>query len=148
MSALYAVLNPVVKCLLRSPLHGLMSRNTMIVRYTGRRSGKTFEIPISYAVIDGALVGFTAREGRWWRNFEQGGSAQLLVAGSWRDATAEALETGDTGVQTLLAGFLRAVPRDAAPAGVGMQGGEPVAADVTDAAGRLIALRFHPKEAL
>jgi hypothetical protein len=38
--------NPIVIHLLRSPLHGLMSESTMLVTYTGHRSGRT------YATVD------------------------------------------------------------------------------------------------
>ncbi len=55
--------NPVVIRLLRSPLHGVMSGYTMLITFTGRRSGKEYTTPIS-DVRDGEeeLLTVRARE--------------------------------------------------------------------------------------
>ncbi len=37
--------NPIMMWLLRSPLHGMLSSSTMIITYTGRKSGKMFSTP-------------------------------------------------------------------------------------------------------
>ena len=42
--------NPFVGALLRSPLHGFMSNSTMLLTYTGRKSGKTYTTPVSSAL--------------------------------------------------------------------------------------------------
>lgn len=44
--------NPVVIWLLRSPFHGLIDKNTVLITFTGRKSGKSYTFPISY-VRDG-----------------------------------------------------------------------------------------------
>jgi len=41
-------LNPLMRALLRSPLHGLLSGMLMLLSYTGRKSGKVYTIPIGY----------------------------------------------------------------------------------------------------
>ena len=46
--ALYRDINPSVRFLLRSPLHGLMSGNTLLLEFTGRKSGRALSTPISY----------------------------------------------------------------------------------------------------
>ena len=40
--------NPIVAGILRSPLHGVMSKSVMLLTYRGRRSGRIFTTPISY----------------------------------------------------------------------------------------------------
>jgi hypothetical protein len=35
-----------MRALLRSPLHGLLSGMLMLLSYTGRKSGRTYTIPI------------------------------------------------------------------------------------------------------
>ena len=42
------VLNPVVKALLGSPLHGLLSHDLMVLSFSGRKSGKQYAIPVGY----------------------------------------------------------------------------------------------------
>ncbi len=46
--ALYAVINPVVKFILRSPVHGLMSHNTLVLEFKDRSSAKTYSTAVSY----------------------------------------------------------------------------------------------------
>lgn len=42
------VVNPVLRALLRSPIHGLASRYVALISYTGRRSGREYTIPCFY----------------------------------------------------------------------------------------------------
>ena len=41
----YKVANPVMKALLRSPLHGLVSKNIALLHFRGRKSGRDFVTP-------------------------------------------------------------------------------------------------------
>jgi len=47
--------NPIMMWVLRSPLHGMLSGSTMIITYTGRKSGQTFSTPVNY-VRDGNVL--------------------------------------------------------------------------------------------
>ena len=46
MSAIYKWINPPIKFLLASPLHGIMSSNTLLLDFTGRKSGRALSTPI------------------------------------------------------------------------------------------------------
>ena len=52
-----------------------------MIRYVGRRSGKTFEIPVGYRRSGGNLViGVTAPDAKnWWRNFLGDGAPITLL---------------------------------------------------------------------
>ena len=53
--------------------------------YEGRRSGRTFEIPVRYAELDGArFVAIAVRPERklWWRSFAEPRDAELLLRGA------------------------------------------------------------------
>lgn len=41
--------NPLVALVLKSPMHPLMSGSTMLLTFAGRKSGKQYTTPISYA---------------------------------------------------------------------------------------------------
>jgi hypothetical protein len=41
---------PVMKALLRSPLHRLLDGTLVLLTYTGRKTGKQYTIPIGYFV--------------------------------------------------------------------------------------------------
>jgi hypothetical protein len=46
------VINPLVRVLLRSPAHRVMSRGVLLLTYTGRRSGRRYTLPVQYARAD------------------------------------------------------------------------------------------------
>ena len=41
--------NPLLRAVLRSPAHGLLSRRVVLITVTGRRSGRTFTFPVQYS---------------------------------------------------------------------------------------------------
>ncbi len=76
--------NPVVRLVLDSPAHRLLSARLAVLEYRGRRSGRTFRIPLRYAETSrGAFVVLAVRApGKlWWRSFEAPAQATLLVRG-------------------------------------------------------------------
>ncbi len=147
MSLIYRVINPIVKTILKSPAHGVLSHNTLLLRYQGRKSGQRYELPISYARSGDQIFGFTARKNRWWLNLQGGVAIELLLAGDWVFAHAQ-VETHDLEtITSALAVFLLAVPRDAKPSGVRLAAdGSPDASDLKAAAQRLVALRLIPAD--
>ena len=66
MSAITRALNKVPAALLRSPLHGLMSKKFLLLTFNGRKSGKRYDIPVAYA-RDGDAFSMTT-DSPWWKN--------------------------------------------------------------------------------
>ena len=137
------VINPPVKCLLRSSLHGLMSKNTLLLEFTGRKSGRSLSTPISYCLDGQAAHCFTNRSFGWWRNLLTGQRVHLTIQGrKW--SSLPQVETSDyelMGAQ--LNAFLTAVPRDASHAGVRLdKEGKPDPADVRRVVPDMVYLRF------
>ena len=56
--------NSIMMWLLRSPLHGMLSGSTMIITYTGRKSGMTFSTPVNY-VRDGNVLWTVSFRAHW-----------------------------------------------------------------------------------
>lgn len=76
------VVNPLLRWLLRSPLHRLLSGRLLLLEVRGRRSGRTFVFPVQYGRDGDAFVivpAFAARK-QWWRNLRQ----PAPVAWWWR----------------------------------------------------------------
>jgi hypothetical protein len=74
---------------------GLMRRGLVEIRYVGRKSGKTFEIPVGYRRSGNSLtipVGMPDKKS-WWRNFLGEGGAVTLVGLDGRDRTGHAVAT-------------------------------------------------------
>jgi hypothetical protein len=120
-SLLYAALNPPMRALLRSPLHGVASRNLGLLCYRGRRSGRSFETPLSY-VREGRIVRFlSSHNTRWWTNFRDGPTPVHVEIARERFAGQARLFEGDS--EPLREGvrrFLTALPRDAMVYGIGL----------------------------
>lgn len=145
MALIYKAINPVVKTILKSPIHRVLSNNTLLLSFVGRKSGSPYEIPISYARDGDQFLCFTAKENQWWRNLKGDVVTQLLVAGDRIDVTNRLDEAQYKDMVDDLTLFLTQVPRDAKPAGVRLdKSGVPYVADLTTAAENLVGIRFTP----
>jgi hypothetical protein len=83
-----------VRPLLRSPLHRPLRGQLMLLVYTGRKSGRTYTVPIGYfAWGDDGVIAFSSR--RWWTNLRDGQTVRLLLRGRWREATRGVAETSE-----------------------------------------------------
>jgi F420H(2)-dependent quinone reductase len=85
--------NPIVAAILRSPVHGVLSRSVMLVTVRGRRTGTWYTVPVGYVGQDGALDVLVANRQvkTWWRNLEGGAPVELVLRGRAVPANAEAL---------------------------------------------------------
>jgi F420H(2)-dependent quinone reductase len=95
--------NPVLRTVLRSPLHGLASRRFALITYTGRRSGREYTIPTFYRDKGDEVtiaVGWPDRK-VWWRNLTgDGGDVRLLIRG--RELRGNAVATREAGRDALV----------------------------------------------
>ncbi len=83
--------NAIVKKILKSPIHWMMSKNTIILGYQGRKTGNVYETPINYTKIDGVLIGVTKPEKTWWKNFIQPQTVKVVFQGKIIPAEAVVL---------------------------------------------------------
>jgi hypothetical protein len=120
------VVNPLVRAVLRSPLHWLLSGSLVLLSYTGRRTARRITIPVAYAEDAGDLVVFVGRPElkRWWRSLRGGAPVTLRLRGEERSALAETV-TGDAeaiaaGRRVYLARFPRAARAFPSPEGAVM----------------------------
>ena len=142
---LYTMINPVVKFVLRSPIHGLMSRNTVLLELKGRKSGKIYTTPVSYhAAPNGQVHCFTEKQNKWWHNLREGDELRLTLRGRDLVGKPTVLVDGSPQVQAALSDFLVATPRDASHAGVAFDAdGQPVASDVVEASKSLVFISIQ-----
>lgn len=103
--------NPVVRALLRSPLHRLLSGSLAVLAYEGHRSQRTFAIPVLYAETIHGYVLLAARpeRKRWWRTFREPAAANLLVRGAWQPVEGRLLE--GTEREVAVAAYVARFPR-------------------------------------
>jgi deazaflavin-dependent oxidoreductase (nitroreductase family) len=84
--------NPVVRAVLGSPLHPLLSRGLALITVTGRRTGHRYTFPVGYRRDGNRVtiqVGWPARK-RWWRNLEDGGRVEMRIRGQRYQGDARA----------------------------------------------------------
>lgn len=101
--------NFFVKILLRSPLHGMISKNTLLISYTGRKSGKPFTTPTNYSQ-EGNTVRIVSFKNRvWWRNILGGAPVTLHIRGENLRGRAEVIRDNDSVARGLKA-YLQPIP--------------------------------------
>ena len=87
--------NPIIKGLLKSPLHFFVSKNMMLITYTGCKSGQAYTTPVNY-IRDGKTLYTTSwKERTWWRNLRDGRPVTLWVQGKELSAIPEVIESNE-----------------------------------------------------
>ncbi|MFH5207091.1 hypothetical protein ACHIPZ_02475 [Antrihabitans sp. NCIMB 15449] len=88
-----ALTNKVVVAVLDLPVIGKLAGKSMtVITYTGRKSGKTFSLPVGFTQKGNVLsigVAFPEKK-NWWRNFQNDGD-KLTVALHGVDRTGHAV---------------------------------------------------------
>lgn len=104
--------NPIMIWLLYSPLHRMLSGITMVIHYTGRRTGKQYRLPVGYLRIGTTLLTVSFKRRTWWRNLRGGAEVTLRLQGS--DVAGYALVVEDEpGVMDGIRSFIEKDPRSA-----------------------------------
>ncbi|MBN1146119.1 MAG: nitroreductase family deazaflavin-dependent oxidoreductase [Anaerolineales bacterium] len=130
--------NSIIAWLLRSPLHRFVSKNMMLISYTGRKSGKSYTTPVNYLRMTderGEFLATTSQKERlWWRNLRGGAAVRVRLQGQERPASAEAIEDETKVAENMLAYFQHA-PQLARYFGIGLdESGQPLSEDVLGSA--------------
>ena len=140
---LYRVINPIVKRILRSPLHGVLSKNTLLLEFTGRKSGRKLSTPVSYYSTDGVAHCFTRKSFNWWNNLESGEPVYVTIKGKRHPVTPEVEAENSEIKGQALSHFLRAVPRDAPHSGVALDtNGDPNVDDIQRVVSDMVYVRL------
>ena len=111
---LFLVINPIMRALLRSPLHFVLSSSLMLISFTGRQSGRHYTTPVRYVRVDGAVRCFTSAKNRWWRNLRGGATVSLLIAGKEAQYQAQVINDDPPRIRAALQHYLSLFPADAA----------------------------------
>jgi deazaflavin-dependent oxidoreductase (nitroreductase family) len=102
--------NPLVKLILRSPFHPMISGNTILLAFTGRKSGKPYSTPINYAIDGNTITVISKRSRTWWKNLQGGAPVKVVVQGQERCGTAEAIVPDDKTILTEIEKVYAGIP--------------------------------------
>ena len=148
MKVFFRMINPAVAWVLQSRLHRLISFQLMLLEITGRRSGRIFRIPVSYAKQSGGLVCLTLGENLWWRNLQGCATATFIYRGQRQVAPVQLVVNDAETIAQEMRRLIAHNPVDALFAGIRLNFKlEPNAADLAVAATRHVVLRFDVKKA-
>lgn len=102
MNPIFRTINFTLAAILRSPLHGLISRNLLLITVTGRQSQRAYTVPVSYQLHDRKVRIISERTDRWWRNLRGGAVVTLQVQGCSVAGQASVIEQADQVLLPLL----------------------------------------------
>ncbi len=136
------LLNGFMRAVLPSPLHRIASRSVMILYFTGRKTGRPLNTPISYAREGSQVTCFTAAP--WWRNLAGGAPVRMLIERRLYEGWAVPCPDDPDAAAEGLARFLTRVPGDARFYGVTVDAqGVPDPAQVAAAARRVVMIQIR-----
>jgi deazaflavin-dependent oxidoreductase (nitroreductase family) len=144
-SALQRTLDAVVRGVLRSPLHRIVSGRLLLITVTGRRTGARYTYPVAYAEDGGVLLVGTAAA--WRRNLRD--REPVTVRWRGRDHLARAdVVTDEEEAAVLYRTILRKNPVHGRYAGIRTNAdGAPNRRDLRRALARGVAVvRLRPNE--
>lgn len=88
-AAPFRIINPIVRGLLNSPLHGILSGRLMVLYVTGHKTGTRYAIPVGYA-RDGDTI-YLGTERRWANNLRGGAPVEVQFQGRRRRGQANVI---------------------------------------------------------
>lgn len=105
--------NSLMKWALTTPvIQAMVGQGVALLTFTGRRSAKSYTIPVSYHRENDTVTIVTKRVRNWWRNFEHPAEVELRLAGQEYVGKAQAITSNDQ-VLRFMVEYLRARPIDA-----------------------------------
>ena len=131
-----------MKFILRSPMHGMVSKSMLLITFTGRKSGKTYTTPVDYSQDGDQVTIFT--HANWWKNLNGGSPVTLRMRGRDLQGIAEPVAEDKGAVAAGLMEHLRKVPSDAKYYGVTFDDQKnPRAEEVEKAAQSAVMIRVR-----
>ena len=108
------LLNPLMRGLLRSPMHKVASNSIAILHFRGRQSGRWLNTPLSYMRDGNTVRLLPSNTTHWWRNLRNGPvEIELEIQGSRFQGAAKLFEGDSEVAREGIRKFIAAVPRDA-----------------------------------
>jgi hypothetical protein len=90
-----------------------MSGEIVLLKFTGRKSGRELSTPVSYRIVDGSIHCFTDKVNQWWRNLDNVASIELILKGKVRAGKPTVVSKDSAVIAKAFGDFLTALPRSA-----------------------------------
>ena len=140
---LWFLINPFVVLLARSPLHFIISHQVLVIQFQGRRSGKSYLVPVSYHQHASSYTCVTLRSNIWWRNLKDISHTQIWLKGKLMDVQIDLEFNNDQIVENTLRDLVTSNKVDAYFAKIKLnKDGSPNTEDLITAAKLHTVLKF------
>jgi hypothetical protein len=103
-------LNPLIVALLRSPLHGMLSRSLLVLTYVGTTTGARRVVPLSYVELGGRVY-LCTRTSAWWRNLRNARPVEIQLRGERITAIPAIVDFASVEALDAFRAFLSANPK-------------------------------------
>lgn len=105
--------NALMRWAITTPvLQAMVGQGVALLTFTGRKTGKTYRIPVSYHREDDTVTVISKKVRNWWRNFETPREVQIRLAGKDYTGKAEA-HTAPSEIHDFMVEYLERRPIDA-----------------------------------
>ncbi len=139
---IFARANAVVRPILLSPLHPILSSRLMLLRYEGGKTGKQYSFAIGYFPWDDGDV-IVSSTANWPRTIGSARDVQVLIKGQWFAAHPMAIKEADQKADVLQEFAKRNGPRAAKGLMLGLPGDrQPDRQQLLAAAAKTTLVRF------
>lgn len=143
---LWRLINPFVVSILRSPLHFLASKNLIFITFQGRKSKKTFNIPVSYHREGNDLIALTLKKNLWWKNLKMLNNIQITLSGKKTNVGLTIVDQDTQFIKEKMRELIIEKPIDAYFAKVKLDKNKhPLEDDLIEASKKHIVLKFTLK---
>lgn len=136
--------NKMMRVLLRTPgLDRLLGKSVALIAFEGTKTGKVYEIPVSYARVDDTVAVLSRASRVWWRNLRSGPVVRLRLAGKDYSGRATVSVGGEAELDSVV-GFLKGRRFDANAYGVSLgPDGNPSETDVRRLLPGIVVIRIE-----
>jgi len=142
----WRLINPLVVLILRSPLHFLASKNLIFITFKGRKSKKTYNIPVSYHREGNELIALTLKQNLWWKNLKMLSTTQITLLGKKEDVGLTIVDKDTHFIKEKMRELIIEKPIDAYFAKVKLDKNKlPIEEDLIKASQKHIVLKFTLK---
>ena len=139
----WRLINPLVVLILRSPLHFLASKNLIFITFKGRKSKKTYNIPVSYHREGNELIALTLKQNLWWKNLKMLNTTQITLLGKKEDVGLTIVDKDTHFIKEKMRELIIEKPIDAYFAKVKLDKNKlPIEEDLIKASQKHIVLKF------
>jgi hypothetical protein len=87
--------NALISLLLRSPLHGIISKSCVLLSFKGRKSGNMYTFPVGYWKHEGDIVEIIPLHS-WWKNLRGNVPVTVWLKGRKYQADANTFHGDET----------------------------------------------------